>query len=418
MSTHSALNLESFPNSPYARELRQKLTRLRFTPEVESGFKAAHLRHARGRIRAWHTTVLAVLLFAVVPSLLTASSADPGVFAGAWNRINSELLLALVIMGTLSRTALAVVAWSPWFERIYPRIAFPLVVICHGSWALMCSGEILTSHPEYLAPLVADTFAAYFFSGLLFRQAIVVNLIAALSMVLGGWYYSGAPAPILFYSFHLLTNIVMSAIAGFAYERSSRSLFLEHSLLSEMAALDGLTGLKNRRAFDEHLTRVWQQGLRDRRPLGLLMIDVDEFKHYNDCYGHQAGDRALRRIAEVTRDLTRRPLDLAARYGGEELAVILYAPSRDHVVKIAEQLLRSVQTLGIEHRNSTAGVVTVSVGVAIIAPELHRSPQGALQLADEALYAAKREGRNRINVLENEYDSLSTGVFHTVAQGR
>src|SRR5690606_29998405 len=135
----------------------------------------------------------------------------------------------------------------------------------------------LGAHPEYLAALVTDAFAAYFFSGLLFRQAFVVTSIAASGLFVGAWYQTGEVAPIVFYSVHLFLNMGMAAVAGYAYERSSRAAFLEHSLLGEMAARDGLTGLKNRRAFDEHLERVWQQALRDGKTLGVLMIDVDEF---------------------------------------------------------------------------------------------------------------------------------------------
>ena len=416
MNSPSDINLESFPDSPYARELRLRFARLRFAPAIEREFEKSYVRRARGRVRAWHSAVLAVILLLVLPGLLAVNTGEEaGVFAGGWNRNHSDLLLLVLIANAVSRAALVILSWSPWFERLYPRIAFPLVAICHGLWTFTCGGEILGAHPEYLAPLVADAFAAYFFSGLLFRHAVVVNLIAAAGLMLGGAYYTGTLAPILPYGMHLSINLLMAAIAGFAYERSTRSSFLEHSLLGEMAARDGLTGLKNRRAFDEYLTRVWQQGLRDRRALGILMMDVDQFKHYNDRYGHQAGDQALRRIARVIDGVTRRPLDIGARYGGEELAIILYEPSREHVVAVAEQLLRDVRALGIEHRDSVAGIVTVSIGVAIIRPTLRRSPEGAIQLADEALYNAKREGRNRMSVLEHEYDSLTTGVFPTIA---
>ncbi len=287
----------------------------------------------------------------------------------------------------------------------------------HATWAFACSAEILGAHPEYLAAVVADAYATYFFSGLLFRRALAVSGFALTAFVLGGWYFAGTPGPILFFASHLLINSAMAAMAGLSFERSARELFAEHSLLRETAAQDGLTGLKNRRAFDEHLDRVWQQAVRDGRRLGILMIDVDEFKHYNDCYGHQAGDSALKRIAAIVKKSGRRPLDLAARYGGEELAVILYDLPRDRVVDIAEGLRGAVEGLSIAHRESTGGVVTVSIGTAIVAPQPGRSPQGALQLADEALYAAKREGRNSVRVLEREYDKLSTGSFHKLASG-
>jgi diguanylate cyclase (GGDEF)-like protein len=415
---NSESNLEGLPGPPYARELHQRFARLRFAPAVEGEFTTSQLRRTRGRVRAWHTIVLVVLGLLVLPGLLATSvGGDTSALFGAWNPANNEPLLLALIANTLGRVALVILAWGPWFERLYPRFALPLIALCHASWTFACSGEIVGSHPEYLAPLVTDAFAAYFFSGLLFRQALAVNLVAATGLLFGGWYYAGVLAPILSYGMHLFINMIMGAIAAFAHERSVRSQFLEHALLGEMAARDGLTGLKNRRAFDEHLTRVWQQALRDRRAMAILMIDVDEFKHYNDCYGHQAGDQALKRIAEVVNGLTRRPLDFAARYGGEELAIILYEPSREDAADIAEQLLTTVRALAIEHRESAAGIVTVSIGVAVVRPTLRRSPQGALQLSDEALYIAKGDGRNRISILEDEYGLLTTGAFRTVLAG-
>nr|PZN79627.1 MAG: hypothetical protein DIU56_05790 [Pseudomonadota bacterium] len=359
--------------------------------------------------------MLAVLLFAILPGVLKATSGDPaGMFSAAWTSMNLGLLLAIVVAVTVCRAVLALIAWSPWFERLYPRVSFPLVSVCHGFWAFACGVEILGAHPEYIAPLVADAFAAFFFSGLLFRQAAVVTLVAASGFIVGGLYHSGSFAPMMAFGAHLFINMGLAAIAGYAHERSVRSQFLEHGVLSEMAARDGLTGLKNRRAFDEHLAMVWQQALRDRRSIGILMIDVDEFKHFNDCYGHQSGDRALQRIAEEVDAVSRRPLDLAARYGGEELAVILYDLPREHVIDIAQRLQERIQALGIEHRGSAAGVVTVSIGVAIVHPNLHRSPGGALQLADEALYGAKHAGRNRIHVLSSEFDARATDVLRAV----
>jgi len=203
-------------------------------------------------------------------------------------------------------------------------------------------------------------------------------------------------------------------IGGLAFRQQGirfRRTFLERGLIAEMAARDGLTGLKNRRAFDEHLTRTWQQALRDRRQLALMMIDVDYFKKFNDRYGHQAGDQALQRIAAVVDSFAKRPLDLAARYGGEELALVLFDVSREHAERIAELLRASVENLQILHSDHAPGVATISLGVAVIHPTLERSPEGAVQLADEGLYAAKRAGRNRVRIFESEYQGLSTGIF-------
>jgi diguanylate cyclase (GGDEF)-like protein len=204
------------------------------------------------------------------------------------------------------------------------------------------------------------------------------------------------------------------ALAYFQQALRVRKAFLERGLISDLAARDGLTGLKNRRAFDEHLIRSWQQALRDRKTISVMFIDVDAFKKFNDRYGHKAGDIALQRIAGVVHSVAKRALDLAARYGGEELAVILYDVPREAALPLAETMRSAVMNLGIEHLDGTPlDVVTISIGVGIVRPTLARSPDGAVQLADEALYAAKRNGRNRVEVFESEYDALSTGSFRT-----
>jgi diguanylate cyclase (GGDEF)-like protein len=203
-------------------------------------------------------------------------------------------------------------------------------------------------------------------------------------------------------------------VACFQQATRYRKAFLERGLIADLAARDGLTGLKNRRAFDEHLIRSWQQALRDRKTLAVMLIDVDAFKKFNDRYGHKAGDIALQRIAGVVHSIAKRALDLAARYGGEELAVILYDVPRESAAQLAEAMRIAVMNLGIEHLDGTPlNVVSISIGVGIVRPTLARSPDGAVQLADEALYAAKRNGRNRVELFESEYDALSTGTFRT-----
>jgi len=238
-------------------------------------------------------------------------------------------------------------------------------------------------------------------------------MVGALGLALA---HAGWPIADAVYALSVL--IITSALGAFVYqgvERQLRTSFLERGLLSEMVARDGLTGLRNRGAFDDDYARLWQQATRDRRSLALLLIDVDHFKAYNDRYGHQAGDRALRRVAQVVQRFARRPLDIAARYGGEEFLLALYDLGAADVREIAEELRESVQKLGIQHDDSPAAVVTASIGASIVSPRPGRSPEGAVQLADEALYAAKRGGRNGIRVVDCYEVNYSTGTFRRSA---
>ena len=210
----------------------------------------------------------------------------------------------------------------------------------------------------------------------------------------------------------------MAGIVALALERSVRALFLENRRVGEMAARDGLTGLKNRRAFDDHLRLVWQLALRDKRALGVLLIDVDFFKAFNDTLGHQAGDAALQSIAKVVAATARRPLDLAARYGGEEFAIILFDvsanmwPRRPSACCAWSRSWRSRIP-----RSSVSPVVTVSTGVAFVRPTQERSPQGAIMLADRGLYAAKRAGRNQCTFMDRDLEAITTGVFAGAVPG-
>ncbi len=166
--------------------------------------------------------------------------------------------------------------------------------------------------------------------------------------------------------------------------------------LQSLAFVDGLTGTANRRRFDETLNNEYRQWLRNGLPLSLIMLDVDYFKHYNDHYGHLAGDDCLKQIGSALRNALTRPRDLAARYGGEEFACILPDTSLAGALHKAEQIRSAVQQLGIAHEDSqAASVVTISLGVACFGPECD-SPEALIQAADSALYQAKQQGRNQV----------------------
>nr|WP_246504811.1 GGDEF domain-containing protein [Microvirga antarctica] len=171
--------------------------------------------------------------------------------------------------------------------------------------------------------------------------------------------------------------------------------------LEALARQDGLTGLANRRAFDEVLHLEWRRTLREGTHLSLLLVDVDHFKLFNDQYGHQVGDDCLRAVAIAVQGAARRPGEITARYGGEEIAVILPSTDAAAALLVAEQVRLAVETLRLPHaRNSEGGgLVTVSVGAATAMASMggtNTMPESLLTSADMALYKAKENGRNRI----------------------
>ncbi|MCY1276207.1 Chemotaxis response regulator protein-glutamate methylesterase [compost metagenome] len=184
--------------------------------------------------------------------------------------------------------------------------------------------------------------------------------------------------------------------------RESQQQLLETNLvLQRLMNSDGLTGLSNRRHFDEYLDMEWSRALREQNELSLLMIDVDHFKAFNDNFGHVAGDDALRRVAEAIRTCCSRATDLAARYGGEEFAMVLPGTAAGGARLLAEKVRRTVEALCIRHDLPAPGsVLSVSVGVATLTPKLGQSSLVLVDLADQGLYRAKNNGRNQVAMAE------------------
>jgi diguanylate cyclase (GGDEF)-like protein/PAS domain S-box-containing protein len=171
--------------------------------------------------------------------------------------------------------------------------------------------------------------------------------------------------------------------------------------LRRLSTQDGLTELANRRYLDDFLGREWRRGLRDRRPLSIIMADIDFFKHYNDTYGHLMGDDCLKQVAMVLRETVNRPGDLAARYGGEEFVMVLPETNAEGAKTVAETIRHRVEDLGILHSGSLISeVVTISLGSATGVPAPASSPDTLIAAADQALYLAKHQGRNRVVTVE------------------
>jgi diguanylate cyclase (GGDEF)-like protein len=236
-------------------------------------------------------------------------------------------------------------------------------------------------------------------SGFRHGHPFPVIAVAALSEQesLAAWQHS-----VRLHALLTLVTIVLLAGLGEWLRRQLLERQLVQDQLESLARTDSLTGLANRRALDEYLDDTWPRAIRESAPLGLLLVDIDHFKAFNDTYGHQAGDACLRKVAEAVKRCARRHGDVAARYGGEELALVLPGCDPDALRMLAEAACRSVRELGIAHAESyTAPVVTISVGAASLWPGRmgqDEGPASLVELADLALYDAKAGGRNRVAV--------------------
>lgn len=220
-----------------------------------------------------------------------------------------------------------------------------------------------------------------------------------------GWY-AGRIYGLLASSFLLIVLLIENGAHYARLAQLSVELSAANSALERLSFQDGLTDLANRRSFDQYLSAQIAVAYRYQRPLALIMCDVDAFKAYNDCYGHQAGDEGLKQVAAALRSCCRRPADMAARYGGEEFALILPDTDLAGAMRIAQAAVVAVAQLGIAHAHSPASsCVSVSGGLALLRQEIDMSAQQLLAAADQSLYEAKLRGRNQMVCMQAERDA-------------
>lgn len=393
------------------RQLRQQLRGLladtgglaRFTlpPALEEEYRRYHHAVALGHLRSyWPLVVLAVLSICVLTfssGIVTGSNRALVIFGFAVMFFVIAMVVAGALLAPLQR----------YLDRLVGAAAFIGLLAMHIATLLAEAGNPLRSMSEY--GVVFITVAAFSISNLPFRAALFWTsaALAGFIVTVAG---TGLAPDWQNFSFYCIGAMLIGAILGFTQEIRERTVFLQERLLAlekqeldvltgELALLsreDALTGLANRRCFDEALTREWAACQREGVAMNLLFIDVDHFKRYNDHYGHQAGDDCLARIGKVLHAQALRVPDFVARYGGEEFVAIFPRTSREGLATIAGRIVEAVAELGIPHAASDAAPqVTVSVGVASLTPDRGNTPEQLLRMADAALYRAKELGRNR-----------------------
>jgi len=194
----------------------------------------------------------------------------------------------------------------------------------------------------------------------------------------------------------------VDSLIGFMFDISERKKTEEELIrlqveLERLSLTDGLTGISNRRMFDQRLDTEWHDAKRSRKPLSLIILDIDYFKQYNDCYGHVGGDECLRSLAGVLKTVARRPRDVVARFGGEEFTLLLPETDETMARKLARECAEGIARLRIPHeKSSISQFVTASIGVETTVPDGETTPRDLVEEVDRMLYAAKHNGRNRI----------------------
>lgn len=254
-------------------------------------------------------------------------------------------------------------------ERIEFQVFFALIATGMTSAALPMVGIYWPSYLAYLLPVMLPLIAVF----LTEEDELHVNMAILVSLY--------------------IVTMLVTARRYYARILESTNLRMQFDLLAHM---DALTGLANRRAFDEQLNIEWQRMMRTNQPLSLLIIDVDFFKEYNDGYGHQAGDDCLKLIAKTIEEEFRRSGDFVARWGGEEFVALVPSIKSSAAAKLTEQARQAVFDLKIPHPNTDRVQVTISIGLSTIVPKKDIDVSMLYELADNALYTAKEEGRNRV----------------------
>ncbi|MEO6697846.1 MAG: diguanylate cyclase [Paraperlucidibaca sp.] len=389
--------------------LGQSFMRLRFPVSFEKDFRHNMNTRALETVREnyWMLFLLALSAVLVIYFQYTVG----GVWIGATEDLRLAVLMGLCIISVLVLfTSLAKMTSLDGYFFSYTAVCCILMLLFMTVFPVYFRDEVLRQRSTYLVIYVL--MIVYGVAQLRLHQAALIGffsmgLVLLVINILGVRYDWG-----MFMQFFFLTNLV-GVGNSYVVEVRERRLFLQSRLLElekrqlnklserlvQLAREDGLTGLANRRHFNDRFLMEWERARRDGTPLALVFGDVDHFKAFNDKHGHLEGDRALVAVADVLKSVATRPGDLAARYGGEEFVLLLPNTTCDGAVEVARELIAGIDAKAISHRASkVAKHVTISAGVASMVPDVHIAPATLIDLADEALYAAKHEGRHRVVV--------------------
>jgi len=381
---------EQKEESLVARVLAEGYGRLRFPEPLESEFRADRMLASVRWVRMCLFVAVGTSVgFALIDHwVIRANNPMPDVV-----RFGLQLpVLFAALLATFKPF------YVNWYERAI-QVGGPLF----GIGTVLLAVYAQPQHTALVGSrILLVAFFYYFMSGLRMTQALRGNLIILFALMAAGVGGFMASDVATYLSFALICANVIGVAGAYALEYANRTSFLERKLLVEIAELDGLTRLLNRQTFEARVRDSWRRAAAEHRAVTVLMVDVDHFKLYNDHYGHQAGDDCLRRVAAAVRTaVATGPGDFVARYGGEEIIAVLIDCDNTEAQEIARRVVADVAALDIPHASSIGcRRVSVSVGAATQLPAIASSYDAIVRLADGALYAAKRQGRDRSIAVE------------------
>lgn len=412
--------VEQTPLQLLKRQLVHVEKRLRFVGKLERNFQQSYARNFKNQARASFICLLFALSLTCFADLLVSPQLAGKLFA-------VRVGFMAVLLGIYAMTR------ADWYVRHHQKVTVAFLSVF--SLCLLIIASLHESPYKYFynAAIGGMMTCCYAISRLQFRYSAIA---AAIAILLGNicWVLIDRTNSNI-----LLINNFYCVIAGFfallttyVLEQAQRKIYLQDRILklekvslteanvrlNSLNVMDGLTCIANRRGFDEKLGEEWNRAQRARQPISLLMIDVDFFKRYNDCYGHLRGDICLKQVAATLQRLATRPGDIVARYGGEEFAIVLSGTDTRQAKVVAQEALQAIWDLNVPHANSEIeSRVTLSIGVASMWPSTDNRPEDLVAKADEALYQAKDAGRNRIALYyEVGRSSLRSANFNPAGQ--
>ncbi|BBF86530.1 GGDEF domain protein [Aquitalea magnusonii] len=379
---------------------RQPWYQLAFPPLLEQGYQLATGEQRLRRYRLFGAVGIVVfMLYGLV---------DKFYLADAYDRIWIWRWLILPGMG-----AAAIIGsyWAP-LRRCYELLVVSVSTCCVLALTWFFSLSHMPTAQHYYGGVMLCLVFIMFGLRIPFRLACYSCFISMsyLGWVLLGWHFLDEAIRSLIFIL-VISSVLLGLLGLFQLEKEARRSYLlaqalqrDHrqlqqgfKQLQQISSIDGLTGLFNRRYFDQQLHKVWDARLHNKAGIALLFVDVDYFKKYNDSQGHQMGDDALIRVAQVIGRHAQPAHGCAARYGGEEFVLLLANCSVGQATRLAEQLRQDVEALGLPHPSSLCSqVVTISIGIAVAHASINQKPDWLVSTADAAVYQAKKHGRNRI----------------------
>jgi diguanylate cyclase (GGDEF)-like protein len=380
---------------PYAEQRARDFRRLGFAPKLEREFRLHMRADQRTSTLVCIVTALGIWLAFIALDLSRLNTLRE--ISAGYRDVGLAMALRLSTLAAIA--ALLYMLLTRRLPRAYHWLSVLVLVLIGTASAFIANMYKLRDLPQAdLAQLVV--IAAVFLPlGLTFYQSLAIALfIAVLTTVLGLVMLDDAHmlehvrlSVLLFFA------VFVSAVGAYLREYAQRDQFLLRRILHNHAMSDALTGIDNRRSFEQHAAVTLLQGRRDRIGVAFAVLDIDHFKKYNDRYGHQAGDHALGQVASAIASCLRRPMDMVGRIGGEEFAIVLYGADPEQARRMLSAVIDTVAALAIRHEASdTADCLSVSIGAACF--DGSETLEQLYRRADLMLYESKRNGRNRLTL--------------------